>query len=108
MSEGFHVVPDELRSYADYLRGMLGDFDAIESYARDQGCNTAGFTGMLEMLQPVVLGVGKLFGETLGIGKDRLGATADGLSESAASYEAVDTNEALTADRLASQLPDAS
>ncbi|MGH3822107.1 MAG: hypothetical protein ACRDRA_04595 [Pseudonocardiaceae bacterium] len=108
MGEGFHVVPDELRSYADYLRGMVADFDAIDHYAREQGASTAGFTGMLAVLQPVVVGVGNLFGETLATGKDRLGATADGLHHSAATYEAVDGNEAATADRLAGQLPVAS
>ncbi|MGH3697201.1 MAG: hypothetical protein ACRDRX_25005 [Pseudonocardiaceae bacterium] len=108
MGEGFHVVPDELRSYADYLRGMVGDFDVIEHYARDQGADTAGFTGMLAVLAPIVVGVGDLFGETLAIGKDRLGATADGLDHSAATYEAVDGNGAATADCLASQLPSAS
>ncbi len=104
MGEGFHVVPDELRSYADYMRGMVADLDAIDHYARDQGANTAGFTGMLTVLYPVVVGVGNLFGETLAIGKDRLGATADGLIQSAAAYEAVDSTAAAGADRLASQL----
>lgn len=108
MGEGFHVVPDELRRYSGYMRGMVGDLDAIDRYARDQGGNTAGFTGMLEVLQPVVQGVGNLFGETLDIGKDRLAATAEGLDDSAAYYEAVDRNETATADRLSSQLPEAS
>jgi hypothetical protein len=104
MGEGFRVVPDELRSYAEYVGAMMGDFDAIDHYARDQGANTAGCTGLLTVLQPVVAGVGKLFGAALAIGKDRLGATAEGLEHSAATYEAVDRNEAATADRLASQL----
>lgn len=108
MGEGFRVVPDELRSYAEYLRGMMGDFDAIDHYAHDQGANTAGFTGLLIVLQPVVAGIGKLFSEALNIGKDRLGATAEGLEASAATYEAVDHNEAATAECLASQLQGAS
>lgn len=108
MGEGFHVVPDELRSYADYLRGMAADFDAIDRYARDQGANTTGFTGMLAVLQPVVVGVGNLFGETLAIGQDRLGATADGLNQSADTYEAIDGKGAAAADSLAGQLVSAS
>ncbi len=108
MSEGFHVVTDELRSYAEYMRGMVGDLNAIDGYAREQGSNTAGFTGMLAALQPVVQGVGNLFGETLDIGKDRLEATAEGLDDSAAYYETVDRNETANADRLSSQLPEAS
>lgn len=108
MGEGFHVVPDELRRYAEYIRGMVGDLDAIDRYARDQGGNTEGFTGMLAVLQPVVQGVGNLFGETLDIGRDRLGATAEGLDDSAASYEAVDRNGAATADLLAGRVPDVS
>lgn len=104
MGEGFHVVPDELCSYADYMRGMVADLDAIDRYAREQGANTAGFTGLLMVLAPVVTGVGDLFGETLDIAKDRLGATAEGLDHSAAAYEAVDSKEAATADHLASQL----
>lgn len=108
MGERFRVVPDELRSYADYVRGMVGDLDAIDRYARDEGGNTAGFTGLLAVLQPVVLGVGKLFSETLDIGKDRLRATADGLNDSAACYETIDRNAAAAADLLADQLPEAS
>jgi hypothetical protein len=82
----------------------VGDFDAIAHYARDQGAHTAGFTGMLTVLAPAVAGVGNLFAETLAIGKDRLGATADGLNHSAATYEVVDGHAAANADRLASQL----
>ena len=104
MGEGFHVLPDELRGYADYLRGMVADFDAIDHYVRDQAANTAGFTGMLAALVPVVVGVGNLFGETLAIGKDRLDATAEGLNHSAATYEAVDGTEAAIVGRLADQL----
>jgi len=108
MGEGFHVVPDELRSYADYLRGMVADFDAIDRYAREQGANTTGFTGMLAVLAPVVVGVANLFGETLDIGKDRLAATAEGLHHSAATYEAVDGDGAASAERLTGQLAVAS
>ena len=108
MGEGFHVVPDELRSYADYLRAVVGDFDAIDHYARDHAADTAGFTGMLAVLAPVVMKVGDLFGETLTIGKDRLEATTEGLNHSAATYEAVDGTEAAIADRLADQLSVAS
>jgi hypothetical protein len=104
MGDGFHVVPDELRGYADYMRGMVGDFNAIDRYACDEGANTAGFTGLLAVLVPVVTGVGNLFGETLAIGKDRLAATAEGLEASAAAYEAVDNKVAANADRLASLL----
>ncbi len=102
MGEGFRVVPDELRSCAEYMRGIASDFDAIDRYARSRGCNTEGLTGMLAVLQPVVRGVGILFSATLDIGKDRLGATAEGLDDSASHYEAVDRNEAANADRLAS------
>lgn len=104
MGEGFHVVPDELRRYAEYIRGMVGDLEEIDRYAGDQGGNTAGFTGMLAVLQPAVHGVGILFSETLNIGKDRLGATAEGLHDSAACYEAVDRNAAADADGLADRL----
>jgi hypothetical protein len=108
MAEGFHVIPDELRSYAEYIRRMVGDVDAIDHYAGAQGANTAGFTGLLTVLQPVVAGVGKLFGEALAVGKDRLGATAEGLEASAATYEAIDSNAAANADRLSNQLQDVS
>jgi Excreted virulence factor EspC, type VII ESX diderm len=108
MSGGFHVVTDELRSYAEYMRGMVGDLDAIDGYAREQAGNTTGFTGMLAVLQPVIQGVSNLFGETLDIGKDRLAATAKGLDDSAAYYETVDRNEAANADRLARQVPEVS
>ncbi len=108
MDEGFRVVPDELRRYAEYIRGMVGDLEEIDRYARDQGGDTVGFTGMLAVLQPAVHGVGALFSETLGIGKDRLGATAQGLHDSAACYEALDRNAAAAADRLAGRVRDLS
>jgi hypothetical protein len=108
MSEGFHVIPDELRGYAEYLRRMVSDFDAIDHYATEQGANTAGFTGLLTVLAPVVAGVGKLFSEALALGKDRLGATAEGLKASAATYDAIDSNMAADAGRLSNQLRDVS
>ncbi|HET9254973.1 MAG TPA: type VII secretion target [Pseudonocardiaceae bacterium] len=108
MADGFRVVPDELRGYAAYMREVVGDFDAIDHYACEQGANTAGFTGLLMVLQPAVTGVGKLFGEALAIAKDRMRVSAEGLDATAASYEAIDRQEAATADRLADQLRDVS
>jgi hypothetical protein len=94
----FSVEPPELRAYADYMRGLAGQFDAIKEFAKNEGCNTGGFTGLLAVLQPAVEGVGNLYGATLDFGRDRLNGSADGLTDTAQNYETTDRTHAADMD----------
>jgi hypothetical protein len=99
MSE-FSVEPAELRAFAQYMRTLAGQFDAIKSFVDSEGCNTAGFTGLLAILQPAVDGVGSIYGATLDFGRDRLNGSADGLEATAASYESTDQQQAANQDQI--------
>lgn len=102
MSE-FSVKPAELRTFAQYMRTLAGQFDAISSFTRSEGCNVSGFTGLLAVLQPVVQGVGGIYAASLAFGRDRLDGSADGLESTAASYETTDQRQAANHDSI--QMP---
>lgn len=86
----FHVEPTQLKAYADYLSQVAGHFDAIDGFARREGCDTSGFTGLLALLQPAVGSVGDVFGATLAFGRDRMTGTAEGLDRTATDYADTD------------------
>jgi len=92
--EQFEVEPDELAGYAEYMRTVAGAFDQIDRYSHDEGCETAGFTGLLTILQPAVGWVGDLYGTGLAFGRDRLHGSADGLEVAADDYAATDAANA--------------
>jgi hypothetical protein len=94
----FTVEPAELRAYADYMRTLAGQFDSIKQFAAEEGCNTGGFTGLLAVLQPAVEAVGDVYGATLDFGRDRLTGSADGLAQTAESYETTDRTHAADLD----------
>lgn len=96
----FRVEPAELQAYAQYMRTLADQFDSIKSFARSEGCDTSGFTGLLTVLQPVVEGVGGIYGATLEFGRDRLNGSADGLEATAASYERTDGQQAANQDAI--------
>ncbi|GAA0523352.1 hypothetical protein GCM10011581_39260 [Saccharopolyspora subtropica] len=87
MGEKFRVKPEELRGYAEMLERNAQHFLAIRQHAETRGSDTSGFTGLLALLQPVVIAVGRLFGETLEFGNERLKGVAEALKESADVYE---------------------
>jgi hypothetical protein len=99
MSE-FYVEPAELREFARYMRTLAGQFDAIRGFTTSEGCNVAGFLGLLAVLQPAVQGVGSIYGAILDFGRDRLDGSADGLAATAASYEATDRQQAANQDSI--------
>jgi hypothetical protein len=86
----FEVEPEELSGYATYMRSLATAFDRIDGYAREEGCETDGFTGLLALLRPAVGLVGDLYGAGLDFGRDRLEGAADGLELTALEYERTD------------------
>ena len=90
MSEQFHVVPDELRGYSELLDRNAQHFLTIKDHAISKGGDTAGFTGLLTLLHPVVTGVANLFGETLDFANKMMLKDSDALKKTAETYEKAD------------------
>jgi hypothetical protein len=90
MDGGFHVEPDELRGYSSMLERTAGHFSSIERHARDKGGDTSGFTGLLELLVPVVDGIVGLYAETLQFANRKMTEVKSGLDKTIESYEGHD------------------
>lgn len=90
MGEQFHVVPDELRGYSGLLERQAEHFLTIREHAIFKGGDTAGFTGLLSLLDPVVTGVAQLYGETLEAASKKMSQDAESLVKSAHAYEKAD------------------
>jgi hypothetical protein len=87
MGEKFRVEPEHLKGYAGMLDRNAQHLLKIRDHAETKGSDTDGFDGLLMVLRPVVVMVGKLFGETLEFGNERLKGVAEALKESADVYE---------------------
>lgn len=90
MSDGFDVSPETLDAYAANLQQLQAAFDAIGNYVTTAGCDKAGFTGLLSLLQPVVELVDSLYQETLDFGRDRLSSLTEGIGQAAERYRSGD------------------
>lgn len=90
VGEKFHVVPDELRGYSGLLERQAEHFLAIREHAILKGGDTSGFTGLLSLLDPVVIGVAQLYGETLEAAGKKMRQDAESLVKSAHAYEKAD------------------
>lgn len=87
---GFHVEPEELRGYSGMLERTAGHFQSIEQHARNKGGDTSGFTGLLELLVPVVDGVVGLYAETLQFANRKITEVKGSLDKTIESYESHD------------------
>lgn len=103
--DSFHVEPAELRECAQYLRTLTNAFDSISRFTRAEGCSVAGFAGLLAALIPAVNLVGEVFDAAMGLGRDRLDGSAEGLATSAEYYQSTDEANAARSD--ATIVPDA-
>ncbi|MGX7824272.1 hypothetical protein ACTG9Q_04200 [Actinokineospora sp. 24-640] len=66
-------------------------FLTIKDHAVSKGGDTAGFTGLLTLLHPVVTGVANLYGETLDFAHRVMAKDADSLVQAAEAYARTDT-----------------
>ncbi|WP_253891136.1 type VII secretion target [Actinokineospora diospyrosa] len=87
MGDGFQVDPRELRGYSGMLERVAGQFTAVEGHARAKGGDTAGFTGLLQLLVPAVSGVVDLYGDTLTFANRKITEVKKSLDEAAKAYE---------------------
>ncbi|WP_199440458.1 hypothetical protein [Umezawaea beigongshangensis] len=99
MGEKFHVVPDELRGYAGLLERNAQHFTAIRGHAVSRGGDTAGFTGLLTLLHPVVTGVAELYAETLDFANQQMVKDAAALTTAADRYAQMDAARATAVSR---------
>ncbi len=72
------------------LERTAGHFASIEQHARSKGGDTSGFTGLLELLVPVVEGVVNLYAETLQFANRKITEVKGSLDKTAESYEGHD------------------
>ncbi|GAA3881291.1 hypothetical protein GCM10022243_52360 [Saccharothrix violaceirubra] len=108
MGEQFKVEPGELRGYAELLDRNAQHFLTIKQHAVTKGGDTAGFTGVLSLLQPVVTGVANLYGETLDFANSMMKREAGSLNQAADYYEQVEALAGSILDRVFAQLAAAS
>lgn len=87
----FRVEPGELVGYSELMRRNAQHFLTIKDHAVSKGGDTAGFTGLLTLLHPVVTGIANLYGETLDYANRVMTKDADSLVEAAEAYQRVDT-----------------
>ncbi|MBM7774295.1 hypothetical protein JOD54_004499 [Actinokineospora baliensis] len=87
MGDGFKVDPRELQGYSGMLERVAGQFTAIEGHARGKGGDTAGFTGLLQVLVPAVTGVVDLYGDTLTYANRKITEVKKSLDEAAKAYQ---------------------
>lgn len=87
------VVGDELRNYALYLRHEPSHQDigtTIKNQATQQGCNEAGFTGLLEPLTIAMRYLRDQVGKVCDIAQQRLNLMSDALVATADDYQHVE------------------
>lgn len=87
---GHQVEPGELHGYAGLVDRQAQYFTDIERHARDKGGDTSGYTGLLELLVPVVTGVVSLYAETLQFANGKMTEVRDKLEDAAKQYETRD------------------
>ncbi|WP_033293430.1 hypothetical protein [Amycolatopsis jejuensis] len=92
MEMALEVDPQAMRDYAQAVEGLHAPVRKIDQYVRATACDTAGFTGLFTVLQPVVGMVRDLYGETLKFGDARLTALSDGMRSAADHYAAHDAS----------------
>lgn len=94
----FKVEPAELVGYSELMTRQAQHFTTIKDHAVTKGGDTAGFTGLLTLLHPVVTGIANLYGETLDFANRVMTKDADSLVQASQAYERADlTNgESLT------------
>ncbi|OQO90006.1 hypothetical protein B1813_19450 [Saccharomonospora piscinae] len=85
---GHQVETGELRGYADLADRQARHFTAIGRHAAERGGDTSGYTGLLELLAPVVTGVVGLYTETVEFAHDRMTEVRDDLLTAADRYDA--------------------
>ncbi|TDV43087.1 hypothetical protein [Actinophytocola oryzae] len=87
------VVADELRNYALYLRHEPSSQDigtTVRNQATRQGCDEAGFTGLLEPLTIAMRFLREQVGRVCDIAQQRLNVMGDALIATADDYQHVD------------------
>ncbi|MFC5286049.1 hypothetical protein ACFPM7_03225 [Actinokineospora guangxiensis] len=86
----FKVEPAELVGYSELMTRQAQHFMTIKEHAVTKGGDTAGFTGLLTLLHPVVTGIATLYGETLDFANRVMTKDAAGLVEASEAYDGTD------------------
>jgi hypothetical protein len=104
--EQFMVRPDALRGYAGLLERNHGYAGKMREYLDGPGSQTEGLMGLMFQFQNLVEGMVRSERETLTTMLTRLGATIQGLRETADEYASIDANTAAEMDKIAPRGPD--
>jgi hypothetical protein len=86
----FTVEPGELEGYSELMTRQAQHFMTIKEHAVTKGGDTAGFTGLLTLLHPVVTGIASLYGETLDFANRVMTKDAGSLVDAAEAYRRAD------------------
>jgi hypothetical protein len=86
----FKVEPAELVGYSELMTRQAQHFTSIKDHAVTKGGDTAGFTGLLTLLHPVVTGIATLYGETLDFANGVMTKDAASLVDAAEAYGGTD------------------
>lgn len=98
------AVPDDLRGFGGLLARNADHFKKIDQYAEETASDTAGFTGLMMALIPVVEGVTALYGETLDFAHAALMKVKEELGNTAREYEEREKQVAAVLRRIEAQI----
>lgn len=104
--EQFVVRPDALRGYAGLLERNNGYVGEMRVYLDGPGSQAEGLMGLMFQFQNLVEGMAAAERDTLHAMLTKLGATIQGLRETADEYVRIDTNTAAEMDKTVPKAPE--
>ena len=103
--EQFAVHPEALRGYAGLLERNHGHTGQMREYLDGPGSRTEGLMGLMFQFQNLVEGMVAAERDTVATMLSKLGATIQGLRETADEYANVDAATAAGMDNIAPTVP---
>jgi len=103
--EQFAVHPEALRGYAGLLERNHGYTGRMREYLDGPGSRTEGLMGLMFQFQNLVEGMAAAERDTLATMLAKLGATTQGLRDTADEYAGIDAATAAEMDKIAPKTP---
>jgi hypothetical protein len=104
--EQFVVRPEVLRGYAGLLERNHGYVGEMRVYLDGPGSQAEGLMGLMFQFQNLVEGMVAAERDTLNTMLTKLGATIQGVRDTADEYTRIDANSAATMDKTVPQAPE--
>lgn len=90
-----------LRDFGKYMKGtQVDDMQTVADYAKNEGCNKAGFTGLFEVLKGSMDLLSGAVDELNQMAKSRLESSGNGLNSAADEYDRIEQGATNTLDDM--------